>query len=132
MKKISIYFLLLAFFPFINSCSNDDDGEKEEIVELICGEEGYEVGGGAVICCMDGPELASPSETLTYEYHSNVANPFFEWTVSYGSITIVSGRTSATATLEFGSDFTTGEIVCHATKTGGGVKCGEKITINKK
>lgn len=132
MKKISIYFLLLTFLPLINSCSKKDDGgrENEEFVEFLCGEEISTIEGA--ICCVYGSDLASPDEILTYEYESNVANPFYEWTVSYGSVTIVSGANAATATIAFGSDFTTAEIVCHATQTGGGRKCGEKIIIHKK
>jgi len=132
MKKISIYFLLLAFIPFANSCSNNDDSDEQnkEAVELFCGEAGYTLGPpGPTICCINGSDVASPGETLTFEYNSNVADPVFNWVVNSGAITIVSGQNTSAVTVLIGSDFTTGEIQCDA--MGMDLRCGADFTINK-
>ncbi|MEH6765753.1 MAG: hypothetical protein V7655_14710 [Aequorivita antarctica] len=133
MKKISIYFLLLTFLPLANSCSSNDDSDREnkEAIDLICGEAGYTVGPpGPTICCVNGSDVASPGETLTFEYNSNLADPVFNWVVNSGAITIISGQNTSTVNVLFGSDFTTGEIACHS--IGMDIRCGADFTINKK
>jgi len=128
MKKQTTYLLLSVFITLTISCSNDDKSSSEnndESSELVCGEDSYP----GTICCVTGSELASPGEKLSYEYNSNINGPVYDWEIVSGSITIVSGQNTSTITLEFGEDFTTGEI--HG-KADGDEVCTELFTINKR
>ena len=57
-------------------------------------------------CCVSGPTRATPGDTLTYRYISNIPNAEITWTVSYGSMTLISGQNTAIASFKFGDDFT--------------------------
>ena len=130
MKNRTIYLLLFVFVTLTTSCSNDDESSDNNIrvlSELVCGEDMSNYSG--TICCISGPELASPGESLSFEYSSNIINPVFTWEIISGSISIVSGQNTATVTLEFGDDFTTGEILG---KGDGDEICSELFTINKR
>jgi|TARA_B110000967_G_scaffold174820_1_gene187198 hypothetical protein len=123
MEKQTIYLLLFVFVTFSVSCSKDD----EESLELVCGK--YIANYSGTICCITGSELVNPGESLSFEYNSNIVNPVFAWEVISGSISIVSGQNTSTVTLEFGKDFTTGEILG---KGDGNEICTESLTINKR
>jgi len=131
MKNQTIYLLLFVLITFTISCSNDDDESTDdsnnETSELVCGEDISNYSG--TICCVTGSELASPEEILSFEYNSNIINPVFTWEIISGSISIVSGQNTSKITLEFGSDFTTGEILG---KGDGDEICTELFTINKR
>src|SRR5690606_27440301 len=130
MKNKTIYLLLFVFITLITSCSDDDessDNNIKESSELVCGEDMSNYSG--IICCVSGSELASTGESLSFEYNSNINNPVFTWEIISGSISIVSGQNTATVTLEFGDDFTTGEILG---KGDGDEICTESFTINKR
>lgn len=130
MKNQTIYLLLFVLITFTISCSNDDestDDSNNETSKLVCGEDISNYSG--TTCCVTGSELASPGESLSFEYNSNIINPVFTWEIISGSISIVSGQNTSTITLEFGSDFTTGEILG---KGDGDEICTELFTINKR
>jgi hypothetical protein len=128
MKNLTIYLLLSVFITFIISCSNDDDSSDNNTVspELVCGED--VLGYSGTICCVTGSDLARPGETLSFTYSSNRNNSVFNWVVSPGSISIVSGENSQTVTIEFGSDFTNGIIKCEAS---GHLVCNAVLEITK-
>jgi hypothetical protein len=64
------------------------------------------------ICCVAGPEKASPDDTLFYSYHSNLPDSAmqYNWNVLSGSITLLSGQNTQIAKFIFGPDFTNGSI----------------------
>ena len=129
MKNQTIYLLLFVLITFTISCSNNDEStdlSKNENPELVCGKDISIISG--TICCVNGSDFASPGETLSFVYGSNTNNSIYNWTISSGSITIVSGENSQTVTVKFGNDFTNGIINCYAT---GDLECEADIEINK-
>ena len=130
MKNQIIYLLVFLIITFTTSCSNNDestDDSNNENPELVCGKDISIVSG--TICCLTGSDFANPGETLSFVYGSNTNNSIYNWTISSGSISIVSGENSQTVTVKFGNDFTNGIINCNAT---GDLECEADIEINKK
>jgi hypothetical protein len=130
MKNQIIYLLVFLIITFTTSCSNNDestDDSNNENPELVCGKDISIVSG--TICCVTGSDFASPGETLSFVYGSNTNNSIFNWTISSGSISIVSGENSQTVTVKFGDDFTNGKINCYAS---GDLECEADIEITEK
>jgi|TARA_B110000902_G_scaffold219926_1_gene254566 hypothetical protein len=129
MKNKTIYLLLFVFATLTTSCSSDDESSDNntESSELVCGKDISIVSG--TICCVTGSDFASPGETLSFVYGSNTNNSIFNWTISSGSISIVSGENSQTVTVKFGDDFTNGKINCYAS---GDLECEADIEITEK
>jgi hypothetical protein len=130
MKNQIIYLLVFLIITFTTSCSNNDestDDSNNENPELVCGKDISIVSG--TICCVTGSDFASPGETLSFVYGSNTNNSIFNWTISSGSISIVSGENSQTVIVKFGDDFTNGKINCYAS---GDLECEADIEITEK
>jgi len=134
MKNPSLFnlkiFTIIICSICLFSCSNNDiEASIEEIPEeiIVCGTDVTDYGG--TICCVSGPVLASPGEKLTYKYESNIIGADITWSVYSGSITLIEGEHLSSATFEFNSDFTSGEIRGYAK---GNVICAEVISISKK
>ena len=137
MKSLIFYLLLLVSISLVSSCSSDDDvvntiseengdedNDDEEEPVLVCGQDIAVFTG--TTCCIDGDELVSPGETLTYTYSTNRDVTEYEWLIESGAISIVSGQDSRTVTVEIENDFTNGEI----SALGGGI-CLVFMEINK-
>ena len=131
MKNQTIYLLLFVLILVTISCSNDDDEANDdgnnETSELVCGKDISIVSG--TTCCVTGSDFASPGETLSFVYKSNTNNAIFNWTITAGSISIVSGENSQTVKVKFGNDFTNGIINCYASSD---LVCGAIIEIFEK
>jgi hypothetical protein len=84
-------------------------------------------------CCVSGPSVAKPGDTLTYHYQINHSDDQVSWEVREGDISILSGEDSLALTVKFGSTFTTGYIQAY----GSGVKdsirliCNDRVIIRR-
>ncbi|MGF1638386.1 MAG: hypothetical protein ACFCUU_15020 [Cyclobacteriaceae bacterium] len=142
--KFSLLVIIAGFVCLlfcIASCSRDDITEnEEEFDESVCNEADSVFEGQAfcdlefienysgTACCVSGPVMASPGETLNYEYYSNISDTEVTWTVISGSIILTSGQNTPIATFEFGDDFTTGCIIGLSTTD---LQCSESLSISR-
>ena len=62
-------------------------------------------------CCISGPTVAKPGDTLRYHYQINHRDAKVSWQIIEGDISVIGGQGSTTVTVEFGPNFTTGLII---------------------
>lgn len=64
------------------------------------------------ICCIYGPSVADPGDTLTFLYNSNLGDSSLtvSWDVWEGSLTLIDGQNTPFATFVCESDFTGGSL----------------------
>lgn len=166
-NKISGFIgIVLIYFAGISSCS-EDPGLAEKVnqtqhmdsLSLITSEQAthspdsvigdevycdldFVLNYPGTACCVTGMIKASPGDTLTYEYHCNFcdsAELVFNWEVRSGSIRLIEGQNTATATFTFDENFTSGAIrgyaegdYLDAENEIPGKTCSEQIDISKK
>jgi hypothetical protein len=82
-------------------------------------------------CCISGPTLASPGDTVTYHYQINHKDPQMSWEIREGDITIIKGQDMQTVTVRFGPNFTTGVIGCVGSGLKDGIrnKCSDRCIV---
>jgi len=62
------------------------------------------------ICCISGPLEASPNETISLEYSSNLQNPSVTWEIVSGELLLTTNQNSSTATFDVLEGFSGGII----------------------
>lgn len=122
----------LAFIALLMSCTNEDISQKANSSErntIICDITSSPYYYDGTVCCVSGYSEAAPGEVLNYQYHSNIADATITWTVVEGSMTIIEGQNTSNVKIEFGDDFTYGEIIGLGESD---IKvCSENISIRK-
>lgn len=83
-------------------------------------------------CCTQRNSEQTSSNTLVYEYFTNLPNPNIEWTVNSGDMEIISGANANVVTIRLGDSFTEGEVFVLGTGTDEFEDvCGHPISISK-
>ena len=85
-------------------------------------------------CCVSGPTVAKPGDTIKYHYQINQVGRQIYWEILEGDLVIIEGEDTHTVTVEFGPNFTTGLIKGRARGDSVNnlptIRCEEGLSIN--
>lgn len=85
-------------------------------------------------CCVSGPTVAEPGDTLKYHYQINQPDQQIYWEILEGDIAIIKGKETHTVTVGFGANFTSGIIQGRArgdtVNNLPATRCEEAVSIN--
>ncbi len=124
MLKIHLKFyftqLICLFILCLLGCSEDENNETSPsttsseiqlngVIFNQCDQEEIDNHPGT-ICCISGPLEASPNETISLEYSSNLQNPSVTWEVVSGELSLVNSPNSNTATFDVLEGFSGGSV----------------------
>lgn len=147
MATRCIVFVLLMHAGM--ACSEDEkinkgvDGRidsKKEISQLLNNFQGCDsvavATSNGTSCCVSGPTVAKPGDTLKYHYQINQVDRQIYWEILEGDIVFIEGEDTHTVTVRFGLSFTTGSIQGRArgdtVNTVPTIRCEEAVRINLK
>ncbi len=149
--QLNIYSILLSLFVIItltilNTCKNNsgpaptpNEGNHtftgpDTILNgmHICNLK-YINDYGGTTCCISGPILASPGDTLNFQYNSNLPDSglIVRWQVVDGSLNLLSGQNTQNVKFIAGDDFNGGKISGYGSMDSAYV-CTDELTIIKK
>jgi hypothetical protein len=85
-------------------------------------------------CCVSGPTVAQPGDTLKFHYQINQNDQEIYWVILDGDINIIAGANTHTVTVKIGSSFTFGLIQGRAkgdaVNNVPATRCEESVKIN--
>lgn len=84
-------------------------------------------------CCVSGPIVAKPGDTLKYHYQINQDDPQIYWEVLEGDAVIIDGADMHTVAIKFGPNFTSALIQGRArgdtVNNRPAIRCEEAVSI---